>query len=154
MKFYLSRQNYWPDGDLVVEIAKGGLDYANADMLSDQGTPYAKMGCGQEYADPREALKAAIAIRDEWLVLSSRSDIRVETGYTGGYTMPFQAFPDDEDLAMWAQREWDAIEKCARCGEPIVEAWHHHFDPETLYCSDNCVSIAWEQEDEWEEDEG
>ena len=36
MKYFVSRQSYWGEEEpLVVEIAHGGLDYANADMLSD-----------------------------------------------------------------------------------------------------------------------
>ena len=141
-KWFVSRQLYWPDGDTVVEIAKGGLDYANADMLSDENNRiYGKLGCDQEYKDPREALEAAIKIRDEWLVQSPRSDIRIEHGFTGGNTMPFTSYPTDEELKEWAEKEWQSLEKCAYCGKVLPDMYYHllYDDPDIKYCSEYCA---------------
>ena len=62
--YFVSRQCYWgvePDEQNVVEIASGGRDYSNPDMLVEK---YA--GEGQEYSDPREALEVALSIAKQW----------------------------------------------------------------------------------------
>ena len=161
MPFYLSRQCYWGDDEPnVVEIASGGLDYANPDMLSDKGTQYAKLGCGQEYTDPREALAAAIKIRDAWMVAEPDEAIRIECGFTGGNTLPFSDYPTDEELLQWAEKAWEGLEKCERCGEVIVDGkWYYlhelgqdvHFCSE--YCADESAAAFYDEEDEEDEDE-
>ena len=47
MSYVVSRQIYWPDGEHVVEVAVGGLDYAGADCIEIVGI----------YDDPREAVE-------------------------------------------------------------------------------------------------
>jgi len=151
-KWFVSRQHYWHSGDLVVEIAGGGLDYANADMLCDK---YPKLGEGQEYDDPREAVRAAIAIRDAWNKDESET-ARVEAGFTGGWSMPFEEEPTDEDLIAWAQKEWESIPKCPGCGEPMYsdERYGHQFTDEYEFCSQSCAEKDYEAiMADWEEDE-
>lgn len=103
MKYFVSRQMYWPFGDKVIEIAEGGVDYANPDMLV---VGFPELGEGVEYDDPREALEAAFRIRDAW------PGSRIEVGCTHGYTMPFEEHPSDEELREWAKdpaggrKEW------------------------------------------------
>jgi len=161
MLYFVSRQSYvFVDEPLVVEIARGGLDYANADMLSDKRGPYKSLGCGQEYTDPREAIQAAFAIREAWIrCLSPEADCkpRIEVGYTGGNTLPFEEYPDDEWLKAWAEQEWEQVPKCAHCGEPLPdnkrEWWHPGFDDiyEERFCSENCVEqwSEWLRQDPW-----
>jgi len=145
-KWFLSRQCYWGveyDERLVVEIAGGGCDYANADMLSDPGGEYYRLGCDQEYTDPREALKAAILVRDKWKELDPGEEIRIEHGHTGGYTMPFMSFPTDEDLQKWADAAYAKLEKCIRCGEIIVGNYFYNLgDPDLHLCSEYCAERA------------
>lgn len=124
MPFYVSRQSYcFAEEPLVVEIAGGGFDYANPDMMCDtQDRRYGRLGCDQEYIDPREALKAAIAVRDEWakhVPASYPGKVRIEQGWTGGNTLPFEEYPSDDDLREWAQKMWESLPKCAWCGEPM-----------------------------------
>lgn len=139
MSFFLSRQSYWPTGDYVVEIAGGGLDYANADMLVEV---YPNLGEGQEYTDPREAVKAALSIRDAW-ALDTADPVRVECGYTGGWTVPFEEEPTDDELKEWAKKQLDALEKCGECGEILGdEKFFHALDPEARFCSMNCADVA------------
>ena len=156
---YLSRQHYWGvDEPLVVEIADGGLDYANPDMLCDTEGKYSKLGCDQEYTDPREALKAAIAVRDEWAKGDDLVSVpRIECGYTGGNTIPFEEFPDDDDLKEWAEQQWNAIPKCDQCGEPLPENKREQYhllewDLEERFCSEYCAEnyaeSLWEEEEE------
>ena len=135
MKYFVSRQVYWPDGDHVVEIASGGCDYANPDML----VPHYP-GEGQEYDDPREALKAAFAIRDAW------KDCRIEHGFTGGYTMPFSDEPTDQELTDWAKAEYDSIPKCPICGEPYDPSNAYYlvdYGNDETYCSEYCADKAY-----------
>lgn len=143
MPWFLSRQHYWPDGDLAVEIAKGGLDYANPDML---GTIFPELGEGVEYTDPREALKAALAVRDAWNVCLEKDReedrCRVEHGYTGGYTMPFSSYPTDKELQEWAEKEWESLPKCVKCGELMPEGGEYYaveYGDEPRFCSQVCL---------------
>ncbi len=150
--WFVSRQMYWPDGEQVVEVAGGGLDYANPDMLVS-GWP--ELGEGKEYEDPREALKAAILIRDAWitnlidrgkLVLSNAEDEddgrpRVETGHTMGFTMPFCSYPADEELAEWAEKRYIELVKCATCSAILTESYAQHpmysEDDDPKFCPDD-----------------
>lgn len=142
MKYFLSRQCYWPTGDCVVEIAGGGVDYANPDMLAD--TPdyrYNKLGDMLETQDPREALQAAIAIRDEWRKHTDEP-VRIECGFTHGFTMPFEEEPTDEELHAWAKKAWENTPKCAKCGDPLEEDdWFYipELGEEVKLCSSYCA---------------
>src|SRR5512146_1250294 len=94
-KWFVSRQMYWGVSDAdasVVEIAAGGRDFANADMLAPR---YRGAGEGKEYSDPREALKAARAVCAAWQhdAPQAAADIHVEVGATGGMTLPFISHP-------------------------------------------------------------
>lgn len=100
MVYFVSRQRYWPHGDHVIEIACGGLDYANPDMLVRR---YPELGEGREFDDPREALAAAMRIRDAWR--GDGAACRIEAGWTGGNTIPFDEYPSDADLKRWADEE-------------------------------------------------
>lgn len=144
MAYYVSRQLYWPDGDPVVEIAAGGLNYANPDMLCAQFA-----GEGETYVDPRDALDAAISIRDGWKMFErgykkskiNPDDIRIEHGFTAGYTMPFASHETDAELHAWAKKAAESLPRCARCGEIIEgEGYRFHDDPfEDRFCSEFCA---------------
>jgi len=161
MTYAVTRQHYWGvDEPLVVEIASGGLDYANADMLcDDKDRKYARLGCDQEYTDPREALNAAIAVRDEWVKHPRYDETeeplpspRIECGYTGGNTIPFEEYPSDDNLREWAEKEWEAIPKCDQCGEPLGKerfSWFGRDWEDDEYCSPTCSENAW---DRWVEE--
>ena len=97
--WFVSRQCYWgsdEEDQYAVEIAYGGQDYANPDMLVPK---YA--GEGEEYHDPRAALTAARSILAAWVVVEPLAHI--EVGATGGNTIPFEDHPSDEELDAWAQ---------------------------------------------------
>lgn len=80
-KWFVRRQMYWPDGQLCVEIAAGGLDYSNPDMLVEK---YQGAGEGQEYEDPEEAAEAAIEIHKLWSRDCPDEEIHIAHGFTGG----------------------------------------------------------------------
>lgn len=143
MPYYVSRQSYWPDGELVVEIAGGGLDYANPDMLHDSKGLYCKWE--REYQDPKEALKAAISIREVWARVEPDEQIRIECGYTHGWTVPFAEEPTDEQLQEWADEEMKHYPECPWCEEVMwtEERWFHDLS-DKKFCSERCAGESFD----------
>ena len=84
--WFVSRQRYL-DGEhrRIVEIALGGRDYSNPDMLVPQFHDE-----GREYEDPREAVKAAISVCEQWRKARPADDPHVAHGATAGFTMYFE----------------------------------------------------------------
>jgi hypothetical protein len=141
MTWYVNRQHYWPDGEFVVEMAYGGIEYSNPDMLADPDRTYRKLGCDQEYADPREALATAIKVRDEWKKhLDDGEDVRIEHGFTAGMTIPFCSYPSDKELKEWAEAEAEKLDKCEMCGDIITGKPFVLWDfQDWKFCSDYCA---------------
>lgn len=137
-KWFVSRQSYWgvdPEDQYCVEIAFGGLDYANADMLIEKYD-----GEGQEYSDPREAVNAALQIRDQWKKDEPQLIINVAHGFTGGSTMPFEG-DKDEALKVWAEKKYLELPKCEECGTLIDEKEHYinlDYPDDGKFCSEYC----------------
>lgn len=151
--YFVSRQSYWPDGDLVVEIACGGTDYANPDMLVEK---WANLGEGKDYDDPREALKAARAIRDAWNEVIEGKKARVEVGWTMGFTIPFQNEPTEGQLDEWANREYYNLPRCGGCGEIMPSdrgEWCWHPLSTDQFCSQSCCMNDYHHNLEDEDDE-
>jgi len=98
-------------------------------------------GEGQEYADPREAAEAAIAICRAWRKAGEKH-VKVAHGTTGGYTLPFESVTFT-DLRAWADQIWEKLEKCPVCGGPLPDKrkcfrlWDTGDD--TLFCSESCA---------------
>lgn len=144
-KWFVSRQSYWPDGELVVEIAGGGRDYANPDMLFPQ---WVRLGEGQEFSDPREAATSAITIAQAWRHADPDAEITVRHGTTCGFTVPFEESSDEEVLA-WAEHLYQTLPKCDRCGDVLHEVWRLHDDlEEYVFCSETCALCFWEDAEE------
>ena len=149
MKWYVSRQCYWgveKDEANMVEIAQGGLDYANPDMLV---TKYS--GEGEEYTDPREAVKAAIEIAKQWRKDAPELTIGIGHGCTGGMTMPFES-DESEDLIKWANETWEKLPKCDRCGEVLPEEHFINYDTDEKFCREYCAEQSYIAEEEEFED--
>ena len=140
MPYFVSRQRYWSEGTPVVEVAAGGLDYANPDML---GFKYRAEGEGEEYTDPREAVEAAIAVCRAWRADGTRC--HVATGATGGFTMPFEP-TTFRDARAWAERAWERLPKCDGCGKPLPSEreQYRRLDDWTgeRFCSERCCERA------------
>lgn len=101
MTFFVSRQSYWgadPDERYVVEIADGGRDYANPDMLCAKYP-----GEGREYEDAPEALSAAYKIAARWRADEPSKQIGIARGHTLGFTSPFEP-SSVEELERWADK--------------------------------------------------
>lgn len=138
-KFFVSRQRYWgvdEEEASIVEIAIGGSDYANADML---GAKWKSLGEGKEFADPREAVNAAIAICEAWRTTGEKH-AKVAMGATGGFSMPFEG-EDFDALRKRAEEMYDKLPKCVRCGELLGETVYNHIEctDREEFCSENCA---------------
>ena len=104
--------------DLVVEIVAGGIDHSGPDMLSDPDNIYRILGDTLETDDPREALRVAFAVRDEWNRRLKESYVtgecslndpivcHAEAGHNLDVVMACEE-PTDELLHEWAQTEWE-----------------------------------------------
>lgn len=144
MTWTITRQRQWPDGDNVVEISEGGIDYTNPDALAAKYP-----GEFQEFEDPREAVETAIEICRAWRKDGEKS-ATIGIGATGGYTIPFDSatFRNAKD---WANEVWEKLEKCPHCGRIMEDArewWNagewigDEFLPDEdsgKYCSEYCA---------------
>jgi len=138
MKFFVSRQKYWPDGECVVEVAAGGRDYANADMLVPK---YA--GEGEEYVGMTPAVEAAIAIAASWRSDCPELEIEVATGCTHGFSGWFEGEPNTHKLIEEAKAYDEKLPKCPQCGEIMGEAeWTLPDHCDDKYCSEHCAERA------------
>jgi len=150
----VTRQRQWPDGDTVVEISEGGIDYVNPDALAAKYP-----GEMDEYADPREAAEAAIRIAEAWKSDSPGEDIQIAHGATGGFTMPFSGGSIDEkaksELREWAGEQWESVDKCDQCGEAVAgrPVTLVDYGDDWKFCGENCAERWWEQQQEPEEEE-
>lgn len=136
MPYTVTRQLQWPDRYLMVEISDGGFDYVNPDMLSPKYD-----GEGETFEDPRDAMDAAIEIFNRWRADAPGEDICIGYGNTLGYTMPFEASSVPE-IKEWAQKEYDALPKCDRCGEILPEEFY--FIDDYRCCSEYCADMIYE----------
>lgn len=142
MKYFVSRQNYWdrcaPEAS-VVEVAIGGRDYANPDML---GVKWSHLGEGKEFTNPVEAVEAAIQICEEWR--KTNCDAMVGMGATMGFTMSFDG-QEYEELRKRAKEMFDKLPKCAQCGELMGKENYTHdlnFEDES-FCSEGCAEKSY-----------
>lgn len=140
--FTVTRQCQWPDGENVVEVSSGGIDYCNPDAL---GAKY--QGEFQEFKDPREAVETAIEIVKSWRK-DSRKRITIGVGSTHGMTMPFDK-GTFKDARLWAKEVYAKLKKCAGCNEPMEKKTWYANDWDGLeYCSERCATRAAEFEAE------
>ena len=135
MKLYVSRQCYFGVEDPnTVEIASGGLDYANPDMLVSKYP-----GEGETYTNPVEAVEAAIEIAKAWKRDCPNLKINIASGYTGGNTMPFEPSTRKE-LRDWAKKLYETLPKCSHCGELIEGESYSLADyPDEKFCREYCA---------------
>jgi len=151
MAWTVTRQGQWPNGDNIVEVSEGGIDYCNPDALVAK---YA--GEFQTFEDPREAAETAIEICKAWRRDRPKDKPKVGTGATGGMTMPFDPSTFKE-LRTWAKLTWNKLEKCA-CGQPLPDKkhrWHADEWSGEAFCSERCAEkeIEWQQQCEAEAEE-
>ena len=137
MKWFVSRQCYWgvdEDEQNIVEIAQGGLDYANPDMLVEKYE-----GEGETYTDPVKAIEVSLKIAEQWQKDSPELIIGVAHGCTGGMTIPFEA-DEQEEIRKWAKETLEMLPKCDRCGAVLPE--EHYIIPDLddeKFCREYCA---------------
>ncbi len=157
MPYHVSRQNQYYNRQLVVEVEANGLDYSGADALCEE---YRSLGEGKDFDDPRDAVAAAILIRDAWR--KDGADVAgISIGTTGGMGFEVEPFDGtDDDLRAVAAERWELLPKCDRCGEKLPEngGYHIHDNPDVgTFCSEKCADhVAHEMFvadhlDEWRE---
>ena len=154
MPYVVTRQAYYYQRGLWVEVAAGGLDYSGPDMLVEG---YKHLGEGQEYTDPREAVEAAIAIAKAWrkdehklVHLTSKGEA---WGALGGEGEAVSA----RQLQRWAEKEYEHLDKCAQCGEVLAKHGRYRlidYDSDGEFCSESCCDKVYEQICKQEVEEG
>lgn len=131
----VTRQIQWPDGIKMVEVSAGDFNYTNPGQLTER---WPSLGEGKEFTDPREAVEAAIQIAKVW---SAADEEKIEIGHgaTMGMTMPFSS-SSEEEMHKWAEKEYEALPKCAQCGEVLGKnSFYHEFSmKDERYCSEHC----------------
>jgi hypothetical protein len=130
MQFFVSRQFYYYQQINAVEIAFPSIDYSGPDMLCEK---YA--GEGELYDDPRDAVNAAIEIKEMW-EKDSGEVVVITAGSFDGFEGEESTV---EELRTWAEKQYDSMEKCAVCGEILGENWYTNQDSEfseDKFCSE------------------
>jgi len=168
--YYVSRQSGWWNGPgRAVELGVGGEEYADWNGSYTERTMYPHLGEGEQFADPREAVAAAFAIRDAWQA-SDHTRTRVVSRDVS--EEPLNA----RTLRAWAITEEAELERCAQCHKLLAgseRAWVEMLEPpyndlaynrtadpslRQYYCSTSCCDLAWEvaytdwseqERDEW-----
>lgn len=154
--FTVTRQIQWLDGDPVVEVSEGGMDYTNPDALSPVYS-----GEMEEYEDPIEAVEVAIGIVKDWRK-DGEKKAKIGVGSTRGFTIPFE--PDTFAYARaWAKKKYEQLEKCPVCSSIMEDAkeWYNAgfiskkgdffpYNDGYKYCSERCAENASEFETEEE----
>lgn len=144
MPWTVSRQVQWPEGNHVVEISEGGIDYTNPDALSPKYS-----GELEEYQDPREAVETALEIARDWQADSPDEEILIDHGATGGMTMPFDGMELNEEtfaeLRAWAQKAYEALPRCNQCGEllPAERYQFKNWATGEVFCRELCAERAY-----------
>jgi len=148
--YFVSRQIRWPDGSHLVEICEG-QDYASPGMLVPR---WSRLGEGQEFKDPREAVSAAVAVCEAWRKVADPDDPVPElAGFaTAGGMCATEEVTYDEARA-WAERTWERLPKCSHCGDPLPEKgkrWRAETWSGEEQCSESCAEAVVEFNERWE----
>ncbi len=151
--YTITRQKQWTEGNPVVEVSYGGIDYCNPDALAKKYP-----GEFEEFSDPRKAIETAIAICLAWRKDGERK-AKVGIGSTGGMTMPFETCTIKQ-AQKWAEEEYKTLPNCPQCAkimEKNQEKWSIGFITkdgefisyeEYIYCSEYCAEKNYTYEED------
>jgi hypothetical protein len=143
MSVYISRQRYYDDGVLCVELAVGGAKNASKDILP---TKYA--GESKNLVSPIDAVNVALRIIGQWNYSDERIFIALVNADGKGSKVYFD--PQDKahiaKLERWGQQEFARLPKCDNCGRCIGNknnAYEMTELPNKLYCDERCLSSTY-----------
>ena len=135
MPYFVNCQHYFYSGQYMVEIAYPGIDYAGSDMLA---TDYPGEG---EYDDPREALDAAIKVRE--CLQADYPDEKIGIAF-GHFDMVEGESQDLEELRTEIEKHYESLPKCDICGNIIKDKHIILDDPDFgRFCSEFCAEEAY-----------
>lgn len=135
MSYYVNCQHQFYSGRYIVEIAYPGIDYAGSDMLA---TDYPGEG---EYDDPREALLAAIKVRE--CLQADYPDEKIGIAF-GHFDMVEGESQDLEELRTEIEKHYESLPKCDICGNIIKDKHIILDDPDFgRFCSEFCAEEAY-----------
>lgn len=150
-KFFVSRQHEWGTWEHVVEVVYPTYEHASSDMLTVR---FGRLGEGVEFADPRDAVEAAIAIRKAWHKTNPHFAIELRFGVTLGGMFATEN-TSAKDARERAEKCWEALPKCSRCDDLLPKEWVYvpDFCDDQKFCSQFCCDEAYtlEEPDETEE---
>lgn len=140
--YAVTRQRQWPGGTHIVEIACEGLDYSGSDALA-QKYP----GEFSQHEDPRDAARVALDIWRAWKEDRPMDDPRLIAAYGCDLFLHTDSdFLTPQELAEWAEAEYDGLEKCPVCGDIMPENGETYgniftieMDDEYPFCSEYCA---------------
>lgn len=132
-KYFVNCQHQYYSGNYLVEIAYPGIDYAGSDMLA---TRYSDEG---DYDDPREALEAAIKVKECLQADYPDEEIGIAFGH---FDMVEGEAQDLEELRAEIEKHYESLPKCDRCGKlrNEDETYIIYSDPDFgKFCSEYCA---------------
>ena len=149
-RWYTARTRPWPDAIPTVQVAD---DYEKfdpgllADGWGDDRSEYARLT--DEYDDPRDAVAAAVQMRDLWQTELGASEVVVLSIAPGPEWVPSES--SEEDLAAWSERIWDSLPVCEHCGHKGSMS-KYEYDGLDLYACDehHATLAAWRMEEDAE----
>lgn len=137
--FFVSRQRYYQDNNLYVEIASGGRKKASPDLLSIRYPEEQK-----SYKYPSDALKVAVRVYKKWYrQYNTDENIRLSIvdEKLGNLILRF----DERDLKhaeRWAGEAFKNLVRCEWCNRPLGNPKRAVKDDKLpgLYCNEICAS--------------
>jgi len=158
MPYVVTRQAYYYQRGLWVEVAAGGFDYSGPDMLVEK---FKHLGEGQEFRSPVDAAAAAVAIAKAWRESEHVVVHLTAKGEVAGYFGAEGEAMSSRQVQRWAKKEYAHLDKCARCGEILPSKKSHpgryylpEYEDEGEFCSQHCSDLVFEDIVKVEVEEG
>lgn len=145
-KYFVNCQHQYYSGNYLVEIAYPDRDSIGSDMLA---TNYADEG---EYSDPREALEAAIKVREMLQADHPNETVGIAFGH---FDMVEGEAQDMEELKAEIEKHYESLPKCDHCGKmrDDKEFFVIYGDPDYgKFCSESCAEEAFVENEEQTEE--
>lgn len=123
-----ARTTPWPDGERCVEIATD-VDHLDPSLFwEERGSEYDKLT--DEYDDPREAVEAALRMRDLW---AAETGEVVLVGLSNPFYSVAHSEKTDEEMRAWGEKAYEQIPRCAHCGNTCFDQYADDVTGETFH---------------------